>query len=69
MQFEASKVVTGGVTHEVIQRDIVQFIDIVEGTYKHYKIETKGILGPLKIAFRYIGEEVKDLKVIYSKTN
>ena len=69
MQFEASKVVAGGVTHDLIVRDQVQFIDIVEGTYEHYKIETKGILSPLKIAFRYTSNEYNDLKVMYSKTN
>ena len=69
MQFEASQVVAGGVSHDLILRDLVQVVDIVEGTYKYFKIETKGLLSPLKLTFRMNKNESKDFRIMYSKSN
>ena len=50
-------------------------LEIVEGTYQLMKIEVKDLLSPLKLSFKYYGDNVKNntpngyLYVIHSKTN
>ena len=44
-------------------------VDIVEGTYQHFKIEAKFYLSPLKLMFSYKNDLPKDLKIMYSRIN
>ena len=50
-------------------------IDIVEGTFQLFKVETKDLMSPLKIFFKYQGDDLKGnkpnglLQVFYSKIN
>ena len=72
-------VVSSGVQHERIERstnqNIFTEIDIVEGTFQLFKLEVKDMLNPLKMYFKYLGDDVKNnkpaglLRVIYSRTN
>ena len=87
MQFELDMLVSSGVQHELLPRwtsGVQTKIDIVEGTFKLYKIETKKMLSPIKLFIRYKkskgAEQPKaskekvlntksDLKVLYSFNN
>ena len=55
--------------HEAILRDLPQVVDVVEGTYKYFKIEARGFLSPLKLTFRMNKEESKDFRIMYSQAN
>ena len=53
----------------MLYRNKTHFIDIFEGTYQLFKIEAKDFLNPLKLTFRYLDDDQKELKLIYSRTN
>ena len=55
--------------HEAILRGVPQVVDVVEGTYKYFKIETKGLLSPLKLTFKMHKEDSKDFRIMYSLLN
>ena len=69
--------VSSGVSHELLPRyssGVNTKLDIVEGTFKLYKIETRKMLPPIKILISYKKGESglnrkNDLKVMYSFSN
>lgn len=72
LQFQLKMLVSSGIQHEVIPRFRGRYtrVDIVEGTFQLFKIETRKLQAPLRIVIRYVesSAEKRDLRVIYSRT-
>ena len=76
--------ISSGINHELINRFSGNYttLDIVEGTFKMYKIEIRKILSPMKLFINYrrnydqkknsggsVRKDERDLRIIYSQTN
>ena len=54
LQFELEMMISSGLQHEVIHRNAHHtHLDIVEGTFKMYKIEIRKLLSPMKLFIKY----------------
>ena len=56
-----------GVAHTSLDRTLERHLQIVEGTYKLYKVETYKMTPPMKIHIKYkCSREDRDLRTFYS---
>ena len=55
MQFELEMMISSGLQHELINRfsGTYTHLDIVEGTFKMYKIEIRKLISPMKLFIKY----------------
>ena len=55
LQFELNNMISSGINHELIHRFSGNYttLDIVEGTFKMYKIEIRKMLSPMKLFINY----------------